>query len=134
MREPSLQELSKPRHGPKLGIIFHLITTRQEFDDSRIAADQLRHQKRQEIKLRAKAKIMGFELIPLQQVGVSSLEDEVDQKNLQDQLLPILADPATLIYTAVPNKNDSRPDPASSDYLYKCRHGTETGPNPDRDD
>jgi transposase len=25
-------------------IIFHLITTRQEFDDSRFAADQLRHQ------------------------------------------------------------------------------------------
>lgn len=47
-------------------IIFHLITNRQEFDDSRFAADQLRHQKRQEIKLRAKAKAMGFELIPLQ--------------------------------------------------------------------
>jgi hypothetical protein len=47
-------------------IIFHLISTRQEFDDSKFAADQLRHQKRQEIKLRAKAKSMGFELIPLQ--------------------------------------------------------------------
>ena len=46
-------------------IIFHLISTRQEFDDSKFAADQLRHQKRQEIKLRAKAKSMGFELIPL---------------------------------------------------------------------
>lgn len=50
-------------------IIFHLITTRQEFDDSRVAADQLRYQKRQEGKLRAKAKAMGFELIPLQQAG-----------------------------------------------------------------
>lgn len=50
-------------------IIFHLITTRQEFDESRFAADQLRHQKRQEIRLRAKAKAMGFELIPLQQAG-----------------------------------------------------------------
>jgi transposase len=48
-------------------IIFHLITHRQEFDDSRFAAAQLRHQKRQEIKLRAKAKAMGFELITLQQ-------------------------------------------------------------------
>jgi transposase len=47
-------------------IIFHLISTRQEFDDSKFAADQLRHQKHQEIKLRAKAKSMGFELIPLQ--------------------------------------------------------------------
>jgi hypothetical protein len=50
-------------------IIFHLITTRQEFAESRFAADQLRHQKRQEIKLRAKAKALGFELIPLQQAG-----------------------------------------------------------------
>jgi len=50
-------------------IIFHLVTTGQEFDDSRFAADQLRHQKRQEAKLRAKAKAMGFELIPLQQAG-----------------------------------------------------------------
>ena len=50
-------------------IIFPLITTRQEFDESRFAADQLRHQKRQEIKLRAKAKAMGFELVPLQQAA-----------------------------------------------------------------
>jgi len=50
-------------------IIFHLIMNRQEFDDSHFAADQLRHQKRQEIKLRAKAKAMGFELIPLQQAA-----------------------------------------------------------------
>jgi transposase len=50
-------------------IIFHLVTTRQEFDDSRFAADQLRYQKRQEIKLRARAKAMGFTLIPLQQAG-----------------------------------------------------------------
>jgi hypothetical protein len=45
-------------------IIFHLITTRQEFDESRFADDQLRHQKRQEVQLPAKAKEMGFELIP----------------------------------------------------------------------
>ena len=50
-------------------IIFHLVTTRQDFDDSRFAADQLRYQKRQETKLRAKAKAMGFELIPLQHAG-----------------------------------------------------------------
>jgi transposase len=46
-------------------IIFHLISTRQEFDDSKFAADQLRYQKRQEIRLRAKAKSMGYELIPI---------------------------------------------------------------------
>lgn len=48
-------------------IIFHLVTTGQEFDDSKFAADQVRFQKRQETKLRAKAKSMGFELVPLQQ-------------------------------------------------------------------
>ena len=41
----------------------------QEFDDSRFAADQLRYQKRQEAKLRAKAKALGFQLIPLHQTG-----------------------------------------------------------------
>ena len=40
-------------------ILFHLMTTGQEFDDSRFAADRLRYQKRQEIKLRAKAKAKG---------------------------------------------------------------------------
>ena len=56
-------------------IIFHLITTAQEFDDSKFAADQLRYEKRQEFKLRAKAKSMGFELIPLVQQGeLRSLE------------------------------------------------------------
>jgi hypothetical protein len=51
-------------------IIFHLVTTRQEFDDSRFAADQLRYAKRQEAKLRAKAKALGFELIPADHPGV----------------------------------------------------------------
>lgn len=31
-------------------IIIHLVTTHPEFDDSRFAADQLRYQKRQEMK------------------------------------------------------------------------------------
>jgi transposase len=50
-------------------IIFQLVTTGQEFNDSRFAADQLRYQKRQEAKLRAKAKALGFQLIHLEQVG-----------------------------------------------------------------
>jgi transposase len=50
-------------------IIFHLVTTRQEFDDSRFAADQLRYRKRQEAKLRARAKAMGYELMPLEQAA-----------------------------------------------------------------
>ena len=51
-------------------IIFHLVTTRQEFDDSRFAADQLRYEKRQEAKLRAKAKALGFQLIPADHPGM----------------------------------------------------------------
>ena len=50
-------------------IVFHLVTTGQEFDESRFAADQLRYQKRQETKLRARAKAMGFQLVPLEQAG-----------------------------------------------------------------
>ena len=50
-------------------IIFHLVTTRQEFDDSRFAADQLRFHKRQEAKLRAKARALGFQLIPLEEAA-----------------------------------------------------------------
>jgi transposase len=50
-------------------IIFHLVTTAQEFDDTRFAADQLRYQKRQESKLRAKAKSMGFALVPVEHAG-----------------------------------------------------------------
>jgi transposase len=50
-------------------IIFHLITTGQDFSDSRFAADQLRHQKRQEVKLRAKAKAIGFKLVRLTPAG-----------------------------------------------------------------
>ena len=46
-------------------IIFHLVTTRQEFDDRHFAAAQLRFHKRQEAKLRAKARALGFQLIPL---------------------------------------------------------------------
>jgi len=50
-------------------IIFHLITTRQEFDDSPFPANQLCYQKRQEINPPAKAKAICFEFIPLQQAG-----------------------------------------------------------------
>jgi transposase len=50
-------------------IIFHLISTRQEFDDSKFAADQIQFMKRQEAKLHAKAKSMGYALIPLEVAG-----------------------------------------------------------------
>ena len=48
-------------------IIFHLVTTHQEFDDSRFAADQLRFHKHQLAKFRAKARALGFQLMPLEQ-------------------------------------------------------------------
>jgi len=50
-------------------ILFHLVSTRQQFDDSKFAADQLRYQKRQEAKLHAKAKSMGYALVPLEVAG-----------------------------------------------------------------
>jgi transposase len=50
-------------------IIFHLVTTGQEFDESRFAADQLRYRKRQEAKLRAKARALGFQLVPVEVTG-----------------------------------------------------------------
>lgn len=49
-------------------IIYHLITTRQEFDESRFAADQHRYRKRMETRLKAKAKALGYRLVPLQAV------------------------------------------------------------------
>ena len=50
-------------------IIFHLITTRQDFDDSKFAVGQLRDQKRQEANLKAKAKALGFQVTPLEQAA-----------------------------------------------------------------
>jgi transposase len=52
-------------------IIYHLITTRQEFDESRFAADQMRYQKRLVTKLHAKARALGFQLVPLNAEVVS---------------------------------------------------------------
>jgi transposase len=50
-------------------IIFHLVTTRQEFDDTGLAPDQVLHLKRRESKLRAKAHGLGFQLTPLENAG-----------------------------------------------------------------
>jgi transposase len=52
-------------------IIYHLITTRQEFNESRFAADQIRYQKRLVTKLHAKARVLGFQLVPLNTAVVS---------------------------------------------------------------
>jgi hypothetical protein len=47
-------------------IIFHLISTRQEFNEAKFAADRLRFHKSQETKLRAKAKSLGYQLVPIE--------------------------------------------------------------------
>jgi transposase len=46
-------------------IIFHLVTTHQEFDETRFQTDQHNYQKHQEAKLRARAKALGFQLLPI---------------------------------------------------------------------
>jgi transposase len=48
-------------------IIFHLVTTKQEYDETYLAKEQLQHEQRQQTRLRAKAKTLGFQLVPLQQ-------------------------------------------------------------------
>ena len=53
-----------PLRTGSLALSFTSFHTRQECDNSKFAADQLRHQKRQEIKLGAKARSVGFEIIP----------------------------------------------------------------------
>ncbi len=50
-------------------IIYHLVTTKQEYDESRFEGDQIRYRQRQEGKLRAKAHALGFQLIP-QNTGI----------------------------------------------------------------
>lgn len=53
-------------------IVYHLITTKQQFDESCYAAAQLRYQKRREKNLRAKARALGFDLVPLKPVVLVS--------------------------------------------------------------
>lgn len=50
-------------------IVFHLVNTGQEFDESRFSAHQHEYQKHQESKLRARAKALGFQLLPLPQTA-----------------------------------------------------------------
>jgi hypothetical protein len=46
-------------------IIFHLVNTGQEFDESRFQKDQQNYKRHQEAKLRASAKALGFQLVPI---------------------------------------------------------------------
>ncbi len=47
-------------------IIFHLLTTRHGYDESIFAAEETRHLKRSELRLRRQARQFGLQLIPLE--------------------------------------------------------------------
>jgi hypothetical protein len=47
-------------------IIFHLLTTRHDYDESIFAAEEMRYRKRTELGLRKQAREFGLQLIPLE--------------------------------------------------------------------
>ena len=48
-------------------IVFHLLTTRQPYDESIFAKEELHHQRRIQRKLQNQAKLLGFQLVPIAQ-------------------------------------------------------------------
>ncbi len=52
-------------------IIYHLVTTRQPYDESRLAAAEADHQRRTESRLRTQARALGFQLVPAPVQSVS---------------------------------------------------------------
>ena len=46
-------------------IIYHLLTTGQPYDETRLAAAQAQHRQRTESRLRAQARALGFQLVPV---------------------------------------------------------------------
>jgi transposase len=50
-------------------IIFHMITTKQPYDESIFAAEEQRQRKRMESKLKRTAHQLGYALIPLAQIA-----------------------------------------------------------------
>jgi transposase len=48
-------------------IVFHLLTTRQPYDESLFAQHELHHQQRVHHKLQNQAKLLGFQLVPIAQ-------------------------------------------------------------------
>jgi transposase len=49
-------------------IVYHLLTTRQAYDESVFTEQEMRFQKRREARLRAQARELGFQLVPLKTV------------------------------------------------------------------
>lgn len=45
-------------------IVYHLLTTREPYDESRLAAAEAQHRQRSESRLRAQARALGFQLVP----------------------------------------------------------------------
>ncbi|MEK7370541.1 MAG: IS110 family transposase [candidate division NC10 bacterium] len=52
-------------------IVYHLITTRQPYDESRLAAAESDHRRRTESRLRTQARALGFQLVPVTEQSVS---------------------------------------------------------------
>jgi transposase len=46
-------------------IIYHLLTTREPYEESRLAAAEAQHRQRTESRLRAQARALGFQLVPV---------------------------------------------------------------------
>jgi transposase len=52
-------------------IVYHLLTTREPYDESRLAAAEADHRRRTESRLRAQARALGFQLVPAIEQSVS---------------------------------------------------------------
>jgi transposase len=52
-------------------VLYHLITTRQPYQESRLAAAEAAHRRRTESRLRAQARAIGFHLVPAPAQAVS---------------------------------------------------------------
>ena len=54
-------------------ILYHLLTTRQPYEDTHVAAAEARYRQRSEVRLRAHARALGYQLVPAAPVagGVS---------------------------------------------------------------
>ncbi|HXZ70688.1 MAG TPA: IS110 family transposase [Streptosporangiaceae bacterium] len=52
-------------------IIYHLLTTHEPYDESRLAAAEADHQRRSESRIRAQARALGFQLVPVTEGSAS---------------------------------------------------------------
>jgi transposase len=52
-------------------IIHHLLTTREAYDESQLAQAEQDHRQRTESRLRAQARALGFQLVPVTEPSVS---------------------------------------------------------------